>query len=57
MGNTLSDGFVQWDVDEYDTGALVLGAVKAISRFDTKPELNTAESALMGQRKLDDTYN
>lgn len=25
MGKTLGDGFVQWEVDKYDTGALVVG--------------------------------
>lgn len=79
MGKTLGDGFLQREVDEYDTGALVLRVFKGdfkvyvglgvalwfltwadddevISRFDTKPELDTAESALMGQLKLGDTY-
>ncbi|VTT59048.1 unnamed protein product [Fusarium fujikuroi] len=75
MGKTLGDGFVQWEADEYDTGALVYRVFKVyaalgvalwfltwadddevISGFDTKPELDTAESALMDQLKLGDTY-
>ncbi|SCV51727.1 uncharacterized protein FFB14_12168 [Fusarium fujikuroi] len=57
MGKTLGDGFVQWEAHEYDTGALVYRVFKVISRFDTKPELDTAESALMDQLKLGDTYD